>query len=96
MSDDKEREDLEALTRAPGWLRYVNAVQKEYTGRFDDYVTAAVSGKADALQELMKLTAARTAVLASIRYPQERIAQIDAAAKNRVAESTLMSRGGFQ
>ena len=95
MSDDKEREDLDALMKAPGWLRLKNAVEKEWVGRFDDYVTAAVSGQRDAVQELVKLTAAKSAVLAALQYPQERIRQIDAAVKERTA-TEVMARGGFR
>lgn len=87
MSDDKEYEDLEALLKAPGWLRYVNAIQKEWTGRYDDYVGAAVSGEKDALTELLKLSAARKAVLAAIRYPDERLRQLSEAARARTLDA---------
>jgi len=97
VSDDKEREDLEALLQSPGWLRYRNAMQKEYVGRFEDYVTAAITGKGEALTELLKLSAARTAVLSALRYPDERIRQLLDAEKSRVMEQArTFARGGLQ
>lgn len=97
MAEDKEREDLDALLKAPGWLRFVNEMQKQWTGRYDDYVAKAINGERDALQELLKLTAARTAVLAAIKYPQERLRQIDDAASARTLEMAipLSRRGGL-
>lgn len=87
MSDDKEREDLDALTKAPGWLRYQNEMRRQWEGRFDEYVSAAVLNRnADALTELLKLSAARTAVMAAIRYPEERIRQLDEMARQRTLD----------
>lgn len=99
MSDDKEREDLDALTRAPGWLRFRNALLKEWeSGRFDDYVQAAVLGSRDVTQEMVKLASARAAILAALKYPEERIRQLDTAAKERTLESAggSLARGGIR
>lgn len=86
MSDDREKEDLDALTKAPGWLRFVNEMRSQWVGRYDDYVTAAVNGNKDAVTELLKLTAARTAVMAALRYPEERLRQLEDAAKSRTLD----------
>lgn len=94
MSDDKELEDLDALTKAPGWLRYRNALMQEWTGKYDDYVTLALNGKGDALNELIRLAAGRTAVLAALSYPETRIRQLQEAGKQRTLE-TVMARGGL-
>lgn len=97
MSDDKEREDLESLLQHPGWLRFKNALNQEWMGRYDTYVDAAVNGQRDALTELLKLSAARTAVMAATRYPETRIGQLDAAAKARALDSSppLTRRGSL-
>jgi hypothetical protein len=95
MSNTQEYEDLDALLKAPGWLRVVHAIKEEWVGKFDQYVTAAVNGNKDAMTELMKLTAARTAVLAALQYPEQRLRQLDAAAATREAEVRIpLSRRG--
>ena len=94
MSDDKELEDLDALTKAPGWLRFKNAVTQEWTGKYDDYVTMALTGRGDALNELIRLASGRKAVLAALSYPETRIRQLQEAGRQRTLETTL-TRGGL-
>jgi hypothetical protein len=96
MSDEREYEDLESLLKAPGWLRFANAVKKEWEGgKFDNFIGAAVLGQKDAMTELVKLAAGREAVLAVLQYPEQRLRQLDAAARHRELETQVpLSRRG--
>lgn len=88
MSDDKEYEDLEALLKAPGWLRFYNAMTKQWREEYDMHVNKAanVTDDALALSQLRQVVAAKKAVLAAIEYPKERLRQIDQAAASRVKD----------
>lgn len=97
MSDDREYEDLEALLKAPGWLRYKHALEKQWRDEYDAYVNKAAADADDAMamSKLRQIIAARKAILAALEYPAERLRSIEAAAKTRALDTTIpLSRRG--
>lgn len=97
MSDDREYEDLEALTKAPGWLRFKLAQEKHWEAEFGNFVRIAVgdSNDAAALLKLRQVIVAKDAVLKALTYPDERMRQLQGAADNRTLEQfgSLSRRG---
>lgn len=97
MSDDREYEDLEALTKAPGWLRFKLAQEKHWEAEFGNFVRIAVNDPNDAgaLMKLRQIVTAKDAVLGALKYPDERMRQLKEAADHRTLEQfgSLSRRG---
>ena len=97
MSDDREREDLEALLKAPGWLRFVNAQRKTWEEEFSKFVRQATNDTNDAaaLTKLRQVIVARDAVLAALTYPDERLRGLTDMEHARVLSTNVpLSRRG--
>lgn len=97
MSDDREREDLEALTKAPGWLRFKLAQEKHWEAEFANFVRIAVGDSSDAvaLMKLRQVIVAKDAVLKALTYPEERLRQLqDAAVTYALQQHGSLSRRG--
>jgi hypothetical protein len=95
MSDEKE--DLSALLRSTGWLRFARHIEKEWTDKFGAHVAAAVGDSDDAvaLQKLRQITVAKREIERAMRWPKDRIAELDRSAANQELEhSQPLSRRG--
>jgi hypothetical protein len=75
MEKDQEREDLEALLTAPGWLRLVNHATQYWTEDIATKVEQAADDVNDlqALHRLRQLVVARREVMKLLAYPSERV-----------------------
>lgn len=97
MSQPNEYEDLEALLQSPGWLRFARHAEQEWQEQFSEKVRAAVGDTNDlqALAKLRQVTVAQQAVLTILRWPKERLSQIEQARVTRArGETTPLSRRG--
>ena len=103
MSDSREREDLEALLSAPGWLRYKEYVKRmlgpEGYGRivFDTLESALDGGKDDKTTIIEALAAHKATKLANsaLSWPEERVnsLRMHETARTQAAQPSLSRRG---
>lgn len=100
MSDDKEREDYDALLKAPGWLRLLNMARQAYGGdgygrKVKEAIAEARAKQADVEVAVEKVDAASDAVNWIVSYPQNRLRQLtDAAAARHLETHPPVTRRG--
>jgi hypothetical protein len=95
MTDEKE--DLEALLRSTGWLRFARHIEQEWGDKFHTHVTAAVGDSDDviALQKLRQITVAKREIEKAMRWPSDRIAELTRSAESQERAHTVpLSRRG--
>ena len=72
---DQEREDLDALTKSPGWLRLTQWARQEFAEQLAQHTEHAADGTDDlqALHKLRQVIAAKRAVELVLAWPATRI-----------------------
>lgn len=92
-----EQEDLDALLKAPGWLRFANHAEQEWTQRIEQLMGTAVNDTDDklALDKMRQVIAAKKAIVQLMRWPHDRLAELGRAADSRAKETAEpLSRRG--
>lgn len=92
-----EYEDLDALLKAPGWLRLAHHARTMWEGEIARLLEVAVSDR-DALiaaSKMQQVIAAKKAVEGLVGWPKERLAELARAQQSRdLAQETPLSRRG--
>lgn len=93
MTDEKQ--DLDNLTKHPGWLRLVEHGLKEIDGRVQTAMTNAAGERDDimALNQLRQCIAAKQAIEALIAWPTSRLNVLIETEKRN--DPQWASKGGF-
>lgn len=97
MNQPNEFEDLQALLQSPGWLRFARHAETEWGEKLQDKLTRAVgdTDDAQALAKLRQVMVAKTAIETLLRWPKERLSQLEQASNTREREQTVtLSRRG--
>ena len=97
MTHPNEHEDLDALLKSQGWLRFAQHAESEWIAKLEDKLKMAVSDTDDAqaLAKLRQVMVAKDAIQRLLRWPHDRLAQIQQASENRErAEAIPLSRRG--
>jgi hypothetical protein len=92
-----ELEDLDALLKAPGWLRFCHHAEHEWSGRIEQLMATAVNDTDDklALDKMRQVIAAKQAIVQLMRWPHDRLAELGRVAENHHKESHVpLSRRG--
>ena len=92
-----EQEDLDQFIHTQGWLRLKEHAAKEWGDRFQALIKTAVSDRDDdmALRKLQQVLVAKEAVEALMKWPTERLAELERAEQSRLtAEHVPLSRRG--
>jgi hypothetical protein len=92
-----EKEDLDQFIHSQGWLRFRQYAEREWNEQFQRHVRIAISDREElaALRKLQQVTVAKEAVDALLKWPTERLAQLEAAeASRKTAEHVPLSRRG--
>jgi hypothetical protein len=92
-----EKEDLDQLIHTNGWLRFAQHLEREWADRFQQLVRTAISDPNDttALRKLQQVVVAKEAIEASVKWPSQRIAELERAEQARTeANQFTMSRRG--
>jgi hypothetical protein len=94
MTDEKQ--DLDNLTKHPGWLRVVEHASKDIDSRINQAQRNAVGERDDvmALNLLRQCLAARDAIEAFVAWPSARLKVLQAADASRETTTHQMSRRG--
>jgi hypothetical protein len=92
-----EYEDLDALLKAPGWLRFAQHAKAMFGDEITRLLRAAVNDR-DALiaaSKMQQVIAAKDAVETLVQWPKERLAELDRATQTRKLDDTVpLSRRG--
>ena len=80
-----EHEDLDQFVHTQGWLRFCQFAEKEWNDRFGEHVRQAINDPDDiaALRKLQQVQVAKDAVHRLLKWPFERIAELERAEKGR-------------
>jgi len=92
-----EKEDLDQFVRSQGWLRFKQYAEKEWGDRFAQHVRTAVHDPDDvlALRKLQQVVVAKDAIEGLLKWPAERLAQLDSAEHSRLLDEHIpLSRRG--
>jgi ABC-type Fe2+-enterobactin transport system substrate-binding protein len=101
MSEPNEREDLESLLKAPGWLRLINHSRKEWAG--DGYaakiklaIRHATEKNENVAEAVQRVDAANDEVNAVLSWPKDRVQTLlTQEAQRQSSLVTLSRRGGL-
>lgn len=94
MSDNPEREDLDALLHSPGWLRFKAWAEAEY-GPLILARAADEPNEVEALSKLRQARAIKGAMETMLQWPQRQIASIAASAARLEVPTNPSRRGGL-
>jgi hypothetical protein len=74
-----EQEDLDQFVQSAGWLRFCRHAEEEWNDRFQQHVRTAINDADDvaALRKLQQVTVAKDAVERLLKWPKERLQQLD-------------------
>jgi len=92
-----ERDDLEGLRSAPGWLRLRAYVDREFNERLAQHIAQAASDSDDiaALNKIRQVTAAHREVNRVLNWPEARLAELTAQTQRQDAvDHPMLSRRG--
>lgn len=92
-----EKEDLDQFVRSNGWLRFKQFAEREWQDQFAKHVRVAVNDADDvaALRKLQQVMVARDAVERLLRWPTERLSEIERTERGHVDPNNLpLSRRG--
>jgi hypothetical protein len=99
MSEPNEREDLESLLKAPGWLRLIQHSRKEWAG--DGYAAKIKLAIKDAMEKnqnvaeaVQRVDAANDQINAVLSWPKDRVATLLSQETQRSSSMTTMNRRG--
>ncbi len=97
MIHDQEREDLDALTKSPGWHRLVSWATNDMAQRLAQHTESAANLTDDlaALNQLRQVIAAKRAVDVMLQWPTTRLKELHAQAAGEERQQSL-SRGGVR
>ena len=92
-----EHEDLDQFIRSQGWLRFTQHAEKEWGQRFQDLIKVAISDRDDdmALRRLQQVLVAKEAVEQLLKWPTERLAELDRATETHLKAQQLSRRGSL-
>lgn len=92
-----EKEDLDQFVRTQGWLRFCQYAEREWTERFSDHVRQAINDPNDvsALRKLQQVQVAKDAITALLKWPFERLQQLERAEQGRAGDLPLSRRGSL-
>ncbi len=95
MSDRNEAEDLDDLLRHPGWQRLCGHFRGFWSDQIEQQIANAVNDVNDTLAagKMRQVIAAKRAVSALLEWPDERLRQLQTAAKAREPLVTESRRG---
>lgn len=90
-----EAQDLDNLTKHPGWLRLVDHGRTEIEGRLSNALNNAANERDDimALNQIRQCVAVRQALEAFIAWPGSRLKVLLGAAETRSTAPPLSRRG---
>jgi len=100
VSDSREREDLEALLSAPGWLRLLQYAKETWAG--DGYaqklklaIKDATTRGENVAEAVQRVDAANEEVNAVLSWPRQRVQQLTQheTARTQAAQPSLSRRG---
>jgi len=97
MTNDQEREDLDALVKSPGWHR----IKAWATSDMSAHMLAAteqaanVTDDAVALNKLRQVIAAKKAVEMTLNWPEDRLKALTAVAARDERDQSFSRRGGL-
>ena len=97
MTDPRESEDLDALLRSAGWLRFAEHARIEWGEKIQSLLKRAASDTDDvqALHKLRQVMVAKDAIDTLIAWPKDRLNTLKAKAQNaELASSVPLSRRG--
>jgi hypothetical protein len=92
-----ETEDLDALLRSPGWLRFSRHAEVEWHEKFADKVKSAIGDTDDAaaLAKLRQVTVAKDSIERLLRWPKDRLSELQRTADAHDKETRVpLSRRG--
>lgn len=105
MIDSRELEDLTNLVTHPGWLRFKAAMDKQWSEQISQRLESAVSDTDDAMaaNKMRQVIAAKKAIDAALRWPEDRVATIQrreiatvgAPVRDVNGHPIVLSRGGY-
>lgn len=93
-----EKEDLDQFVRSQGWLRFKQHVEKDWDARFQALVRQAITGADDQInmRKLQQVMVAKDAIEQLLKWPTERLSELERAEQGRLAaEHIPMQRGGL-
>lgn len=97
MTDDHEREDIDALLRSPGWQRVKAWAEKDLTAKMNSATEHAANETDDvsALGKLRQVIAAKRAVTLVLDYPETRLQELARTAAGQARDTSFSRRGGL-
>lgn len=90
-----ELQDLDNLTKHPGWLRFAEQGRQEIEARLGAALTNAANGKDDALaiSQVRQCIAVKQAVEALLLWPKVRLSALKLAIAQRESVTSFSRRG---
>ena len=97
MTNDQEREDLDALVKSPGWHRIKQWAASDMAAHMAQATEQAanVADDALALNKLRQVIASKRAVEMALNWPEDRLRQLTSMAAQQEREQTYSRRGGL-